>query len=90
MYLTACRAAKINPQWVELIKSRGFESDDLKTFMRFTVLFSDVLIMISGSFLLSSKIPNFTKVPLYFLLGLKLIILVKFIGGLIDSGLFID
>lgn len=52
----------INPDWVALIKSRGYESDDLKTFMRFTVIVSDLLIMISGSFALASKIPNFSKV----------------------------
>jgi hypothetical protein len=56
------RANKINPLWVELIKSRGFESEDLKVFMRLTAIASDLLIMISGAFLLSRKIPNFTKV----------------------------
>lgn len=55
-------ANKINPDWVALIKSRGFESDDLKIFMRFTVIVSDLLIMISGAFALASRIPNFSKV----------------------------
>lgn len=52
----------INPDWVTLIKSRGFESDDLKTYMRFTVIASDVLVMISGAFALASRVPNFSKV----------------------------
>jgi hypothetical protein len=47
---------------VSLIKSRGYESDDLKTFMRMTAIVSDLLIMISGSFALVSKLPKFSKV----------------------------
>ena len=62
LFVCVCRANKINHDWVALIKSRGYESDDLKTFMRATVIISDLLIMISGPFALASKIPNFSKV----------------------------
>ena len=61
-YLYLFSANKINPEWVTLIKSRGFESDDLKTFMRLTVICSDLLVMISGAFALAASIPNFSKV----------------------------
>lgn len=62
VFICLFRANKINPDWIALIKSRGYESDDLKTFMRTTSIVSDILIMISGSFALASKIPNFSKV----------------------------
>uniref|UniRef100_A0AAV2KV02 Alpha-1,3-glucosyltransferase n=1 Tax=Knipowitschia caucasica TaxID=637954 RepID=A0AAV2KV02_KNICA len=37
-------AKAINPEWVELHKSRGYESDAHKLFMRATVLVADLLI----------------------------------------------
>ncbi|XP_029284686.1 dolichyl pyrophosphate Man9GlcNAc2 alpha-1,3-glucosyltransferase [Cottoperca gobio] len=39
-------AKKINPEWVELHKSRGYESEAHKLFMRATVLVADLLIYI--------------------------------------------
>ena len=41
-----CRGSAINPDWFELDKSRGFESQGLTAFMRFTVIISDFLIFI--------------------------------------------
>ena len=80
-------ANKINPDWVALIKSRGFESDDLKIFMRFTVIVSDLLIMISGAFALASRIPNFSKVNtlLKYILFYLSRCLGKFIDGFTDT-----
>ncbi|KAM7539978.1 hypothetical protein Aperf_G00000044681 [Anoplocephala perfoliata] len=45
-YLLGRIAKSLNPQWVELFKSRGFESGDHKRFMRMTVLISDFLTFI--------------------------------------------
>ncbi|KAK3556771.1 hypothetical protein QTP70_016685 [Hemibagrus guttatus] len=44
--LCAYVAKLINPAWVELRTSRGYESASHKLFMRATVLFSDILIYI--------------------------------------------
>ncbi len=61
---TSFRAQLINPDWIALISSRGLETDDLKTFMRFTVLVSDLLFMISGAFALARRIPGFSRAHL--------------------------
>lgn len=45
-------AHKINPQWVKLKASRGFESYEHKLFMRYTVLAVDILIFFPVVFLL--------------------------------------
>lgn len=45
-YLLGRIAKSLNPQWVELFKSRGIESGDHKRFMRSTVLVSDFVIFI--------------------------------------------
>ncbi|MEQ2252108.1 Glucosyltransferase-like protein [Ilyodon furcidens] len=45
-WLCAYVAKMINPEWVELHRSRGFESPAHKLFMRTTVLVTDVLIYI--------------------------------------------
>ncbi|XP_013869737.1 dolichyl pyrophosphate Man9GlcNAc2 alpha-1,3-glucosyltransferase [Austrofundulus limnaeus] len=45
-WLCAHIAKIINPEWVELHKSRGYESPEHKLFMRTTVLVADVLIYI--------------------------------------------
>lgn len=39
-------ARLINPKYVELFTSRGFESEGHKIFMRYTVLFADILVFI--------------------------------------------
>ncbi|KAJ3408761.1 Glucosyltransferase-like protein [Chytridiales sp. JEL 0842] len=41
-------AQLIDPAWVELDKSRGFESYDLQVFMRYTALFTDLIIYTSA------------------------------------------
>ncbi|KAJ3027393.1 UNVERIFIED_CONTAM: Glucosyltransferase-like protein [Siphonaria sp. JEL0065] len=41
-------ANKINPEWVALDASRGYESSDLKLFMRYTALITDLLIHFSA------------------------------------------
>lgn len=42
-YLLGRIAKFFNPEWIELLKSRGFESNDHKRFMRMSVLISDFL-----------------------------------------------
>ncbi|XP_015127101.1 probable dolichyl pyrophosphate Man9GlcNAc2 alpha-1,3-glucosyltransferase [Diachasma alloeum] len=57
-------ANSLDPSFVELEKSRGFESDDHKHFMRLTVLAADALIYIPAVILYfwTSEIPD-SKVP---------------------------
>uniref|UniRef100_A0A3P8NBS1 Alpha-1,3-glucosyltransferase n=1 Tax=Astatotilapia calliptera TaxID=8154 RepID=A0A3P8NBS1_ASTCA len=45
-WICAYLAKTINPEWVELHKSRGYESTQHKLFMRTTVLVADLLIYI--------------------------------------------
>ncbi|XP_063357316.1 dolichyl pyrophosphate Man9GlcNAc2 alpha-1,3-glucosyltransferase isoform X1 [Pelmatolapia mariae] len=45
-WICAYIAKTINPEWVELLKSRGYESTQHKLFMRTTVLVADLLIYI--------------------------------------------
>ncbi|XP_061593226.1 dolichyl pyrophosphate Man9GlcNAc2 alpha-1,3-glucosyltransferase [Cololabis saira] len=45
-WLCAYVAEMINPEWVELLRSRGYESPSHKLFMRTTVLVADMLIYI--------------------------------------------
>ncbi|XP_015234133.1 PREDICTED: dolichyl pyrophosphate Man9GlcNAc2 alpha-1,3-glucosyltransferase isoform X2 [Cyprinodon variegatus] len=52
-WLCAYVAKLINPEWVELHRSRGFESPAHKLFMRATVLVTDVLIYIPAVVLYS-------------------------------------
>eukprot|EP00794_Sanderia_malayensis_P008061 gene8061-8924_t len=40
----------LNPKWVELGTSRGFESYEHKLFMRYTVVFADALVYMSAVF----------------------------------------
>ncbi|CAB4043472.1 Dolichyl pyrophosphate Man9 c2 alpha-1,3-glucosyltransferase, partial [Paramuricea clavata] len=47
-------ANKINPDWVNLNASRGFESSEHKLFMRCTVLVADVLIYFPAIYLFCS------------------------------------
>ncbi|XP_056133277.1 dolichyl pyrophosphate Man9GlcNAc2 alpha-1,3-glucosyltransferase [Lampris incognitus] len=51
--LCAYIAKLINPEWVELHKSRGYESPAHKLFMRATVLVADLLIYIPAAVLFS-------------------------------------
>jgi alpha-1,3-glucosyltransferase len=44
LFFFRCSAQVINPEWVALDKSRGYESYDLQVFMRYTALFTDLLI----------------------------------------------
>ncbi|KAI2808937.1 Glucosyltransferase-like protein [Blomia tropicalis] len=57
-YLMGKVARLINPEWVELDKSRGYESYHHKIFMRSTVLLSDLLIYISALFCYWKSIDN--------------------------------
>ncbi|XP_063417811.1 dolichyl pyrophosphate Man9GlcNAc2 alpha-1,3-glucosyltransferase-like [Mytilus trossulus] len=43
---------KINPEWVKLNTSRGYESYEHKLFMRYTVLFADVVLFFPVIFLI--------------------------------------
>lgn len=47
-YVIGLIASKINPDYVELFKSRGYESHAHQFFMRMSVLISDVLIFVSA------------------------------------------
>jgi hypothetical protein len=44
----------INPEWMMLHASRGIESDGLKTFMRWTVILSDIFIYIPAAVFFAS------------------------------------
>ncbi|KRY51375.1 Dolichyl pyrophosphate Man9GlcNAc2 alpha-1,3-glucosyltransferase [Trichinella britovi] len=50
-------AQYFNASWVELYKSRGFEGTDLKLFMRYTVLISDVLVFFTSCYAYSKSLP---------------------------------
>ena len=41
-------AARLNPDWVALNNSRGFESYEHKLYMRYTVLVADVLVFFTA------------------------------------------
>lgn len=45
-YILGRLGSLINPNWFALNASRGLESDDLKTYMRFTVILSEVIFYI--------------------------------------------
>ena len=47
-YVTGLFAQKVNPSFVELFTSRGYESPSHQFFMRMSVLISDCLIFVSG------------------------------------------
>ncbi|XP_003381850.1 dolichyl pyrophosphate Man9GlcNAc2 alpha-1,3-glucosyltransferase [Trichinella spiralis] len=50
-------AQYFNASWVELYKSRGSEGTDLKLFMRYTVLISDVLVFFTSCYAYSKSLP---------------------------------
>lgn len=58
MYICGKIARFINPSYVELFKSRGFESDQHKLFMRLTVLIVDILIYIPSLIFYYSNIKS--------------------------------
>ena len=43
-------ASRLNPDWVTLNTSRGYESYEHKLFMRYTVLVADVTVFFSAVF----------------------------------------
>ena len=43
-------ASRLNPDWVTLRTSRGYESSEHKLFMRYTVLVADVVVFFSAVF----------------------------------------
>lgn len=45
-YILGKLGSLINPDWFALDSSRGLESDDLKTYMRFTVILSEIIFYI--------------------------------------------
>eukprot|EP00112_Aurelia_sp_Birch-Aquarium-sp1_P027001 Seg996.3 transcript_id=Seg996.3/GoldUCD/mRNA.D3Y31 product="Dolichyl pyrophosphate Man9GlcNAc2 alpha-1 3-glucosyltransferase" protein_id=Seg996.3/GoldUCD/D3Y31 len=52
----------INPKWVELASSRGFESHHHKLFMRYTVLVADLLIYVTAVFAFVHSCMSSTKI----------------------------
>ena len=66
-YLAGTVAKLINPAFVELFVSRGYESDSHQFFMRMTVLVSDLIFFISALYyyIKSSKINNKYKWVLF-------------------------
>jgi alpha-1,3-glucosyltransferase len=54
-YLLGMVAHWINPAWVALDQSRGFESADSKYFMRLTALITDLIILVPGIYLYGRK-----------------------------------
>ncbi|KXS20139.1 glycosyltransferase family 57 protein [Gonapodya prolifera JEL478] len=50
-YLLANLANTIDPSWVALLTSRGNETDNLKQFMRLTVIFSELLVYIPAVYM---------------------------------------
>ncbi|KRY77960.1 Dolichyl pyrophosphate Man9GlcNAc2 alpha-1,3-glucosyltransferase [Trichinella pseudospiralis] len=61
-------AQYFNVSWVELYKSRGFEGTDLKLFMRFTVLISDVLVFFTSCYAYSKSLPSHMHLLFLFIL----------------------
>ena len=59
-YLTGLVAQRINPAFVELFTSRGYESPSHQFFMRMSVLISDCLIFVTGLYYYTktSKLSN--------------------------------
>lgn len=58
-YICGITASFINPDYVALYKSRGFESEEHKLFMRYTVLLADILVYIPSVilyFILTRKV----------------------------------
>ncbi|XP_014259676.1 dolichyl pyrophosphate Man9GlcNAc2 alpha-1,3-glucosyltransferase [Cimex lectularius] len=52
-WLCGAIANYLNPEFVELTKSRGFESPEHKLFMRFTVIVADLLTFMAGAVIYS-------------------------------------
>lgn len=50
-YLCGMIAYYLNPNYVELHKSRGYESEDHKFYMRYTVIIADILLYIPSIYL---------------------------------------
>ncbi|KAF5294906.1 hypothetical protein FQR65_LT10704 [Abscondita terminalis] len=63
-YVCGLIADKINPSYVELTHSRGYEGEDHKLFMRYTVLFVDVLLFLPAVILYFNKVKTSTT-PLF-------------------------
>ncbi|KAF5294905.1 hypothetical protein FQR65_LT10703 [Abscondita terminalis] len=63
-YVCGLIADKINPSYVELTHSRGYEGEDHKLFMRYTVLFVDVLLFLPAVILYFTKVKTSTT-PLF-------------------------
>ncbi|CDW60786.1 Alg6 Alg8 domain containing protein, partial [Trichuris trichiura] len=95
-WMLAHGARIINRTWVELEKSRGIESLDLKFFMRCTVLFSDMFLFLLPSILYVLSKPSLKSMKekiLYYLLitlypGYILVDFVHFQYNCVSLGLF--
>lgn len=74
-YLMANIANRINPKWIELLASRGFESNELKVFMRLTVLALDLLLFIPAMILFSKR-QGFKPSIILWILSSPLLILI--------------
>uniref|UniRef100_A0A1I8PDN6 Alpha-1,3-glucosyltransferase n=1 Tax=Stomoxys calcitrans TaxID=35570 RepID=A0A1I8PDN6_STOCA len=57
-YLLGRIAYSINSSYVELYKSRGYESEEHKSFMRLSVLVADLLVYIPACIMLAKNLPN--------------------------------
>lgn len=68
------RGSAINSSWFELSASKGFESDELKTFMRAMVILADLLVFIPPA-LLVFKDYDFGIAPLIVLCHPSLLII---------------
>jgi alpha-1,3-glucosyltransferase len=60
-WLTGKVSSFVDPKWTALKLSKGFQSEDLKTFMRSTVFLTDLLVLFPGVFELANAINNFPK-----------------------------
>lgn len=85
-YLLGRAAERLNPRYVELNKSRGFESKDHKSYMRFTVLVADALVFIPAILALSVSMDRIYKKNLK--LQLQLLFAIYPGQALIDNGHF--
>lgn len=74
-YLMSKIAFKINPKWIELVTSRGLESNELKIFMRLIVLVLDLLLFIPAIFLFSKR-QGFKPSVILWILACPLLILI--------------
>lgn len=65
----------INPEWMAIMTSRGYESESLKLFMRITVLVCDFLIFVPAVFVFCKRYYRNPNQVFFSLSSFKIIII---------------